>query len=256
MRTNLLLGVVGLALTASAASANVIARIEIIATNADTGAAIGSHFWEAEVNPNLPGDRFSWGNWQNGTQNPAPFMIGSGDSAVQVHGVDFGWIFDPQVTANFNVSSGVVNTSFTINSAILSFPTIPGAVGIASAFIGVTDSASGLGSGSVSLFGLQPGGNAFSARYNGNSQTFVDLIGGGTVPVSTGGSTSFVGQNPSFPAYQPLGASVSDIQSQFSFTLSRFDRAAGTSTFEIIPAPGAAALLGLGGLLAARRRRA
>ncbi len=256
MRTNVLLGVVGLALTASAASADVIARIEIIARNAETDEIIGSDFWEAPVDPTLPGGGMSWGVL-NGN-NPNAIQFGNDpdpEKNVRVHGVNFGWIFDPVVTANFNVSSGLTNTTFTINSSFLSFPTIPGAVGVASAFIGVTDSASGLGSGTVTLAGLQPGGTAFSARYNGNTQTFVNLITGGTVGVTPGGSVSFVGANPAFPNYEPLGSSASDMQSQFRFTLSAFDRAAGTSTFEIIPAPGAAALLGLGGLLAARRRR-
>lgn len=245
---------VGLLMAASAAQADVLARVEIIATNSETGAEIGRQTWEAQV---APGQQT--GNWTFGTLNgtsSSPWVIGSGVDAVSVHGLQFGFIEDPQVTASFNVSAGVVNTAFTINSSFLSFPTINGAIGIASAFIGVTDSAAFGDIGSVSLNGLQPGGNAFSARYNGNTQTFVNLISGGTVGVAPGGSVAFVGQNPSFPNYDSLGSAASDMQSQFRFTLSRFDRASGTSTFEIIPAPGAAALLGLGGLVAARRRRA
>jgi uncharacterized protein (TIGR03382 family) len=86
--------------------------------------------------------------------------------------------------------------------------------------------------------------------------TFVNLISGGTVGVAPGGSTSFTGNNASFPGYDALpGGSADDMQSQFKFSLSRFDRAVGTSTYEIIPAPGAAAMLGLAGLFAGRRRR-
>lgn len=255
MRTaTVVLAGLGLVATASVASADVLARIEVIATNADTGTMIGSHTWELPVTPGQ-----QTGNWSFGTlngQSSNPFVIGDGAEAVAVHGLSFGFIQDPQVTANFNVSSGVVNTSFTINSSFLSFPTIPGAIGLATAFIGVTDSAAFGDIGSVTLTGLQPGGSAFSARYNNNTQTFINLITGGTAGVGAGGSTSFIGQNPSFPGYDTLGASASDMQSQFRFTLSRFDRASGTSTYEIIPAPGAAALLGLGGLVAARRRRA
>lgn len=245
---------IGLLMASQAAQADVLARVEIIATNSETGAEIGRHTWEAQV---APGQQI--GNWTFGTLNGAstsPWVIGNGAEAVAVHGLQFGFIEDPQVTASFNVSSGVVNTSFTINSSFLSFPTISNAVGIASAFIGVTDSATFGNVGSVSLIGLQPGGAAFSARYNGSTQTFANLITGGTVGVAPGGSVAFVGQNPSFPNYDALGAAADDMQSQFRFTLSAFDRASGTSTFEIIPAPGAAALLGLGGLVAARRRRA
>lgn len=251
MRTNVLLGVLGLALTASVSSADVVASIEVIANDASTGAELGRRTWSAPVNPNAPGGGLHWGSLNGVNDNAVD--IGSG---VKVHGIDFGWMFDPVVTANFNVSSGPVNATFTINSSFLSFPTIPGAYGKASAFIGVTDSATFGDVGSVTLTGLQAGGNAFSARYNGNTQTFIDLISGGTFGVGAGGSMPFVGQNGAFPGYEALGSSASDMQSQFKFNLSRFDRASGTSFFEIVPAPGSAAVLGLGGLLAARRRRA
>jgi len=40
---------------------------------------------------------------------------------------------------------------------------------------------------------------------------------------------TFLGNSPSFPGYDPLpGGSADDMQSQFKFTLSRFDRATGT----------------------------
>jgi hypothetical protein len=45
------------------------------------------------------------------------------------------------------------------------------------------------------------------------------------------------------------------MSAQFSFMLSAFDAASGTSNYQIVPAPGALALLGLGGLAATRRRR-
>ncbi|MBY0313417.1 MAG: hypothetical protein K2W85_15225 [Phycisphaerales bacterium] len=251
MRTSALLAVVGLAVAASAASADVIARIEVIANNALTNQEIGRGVWTAPVDPSLPGGGLSWGTLTG--ENDAAIDIGGG---TKVHGIDFGWIWDPIVTANFNVSSGPVNTTFTVNSAFLSFPTIPGAVAKASAFIGVTDSATFGDIGSVTLSGLQAGGNAFSARYNNNTQTFVNLISGGTVGVGPGGSAAFTGQNAAFPFYETIPVAADDMQSQFRFSLSRFDRASGTSFFEIVPAPGTAAVLGLGGLLAARRRRA
>ena len=53
-----------------------------------------------------------------------------------------------------------------------------------------------------------------------------------------------------------MPGAVSDISSRFSFTLSANDIASGTSIFTVvIPSPGSAALLGLGGLVAIRRRR-
>jgi MYXO-CTERM domain-containing protein len=45
------------------------------------------------------------------------------------------------------------------------------------------------------------------------------------------------------------------MSARYRFSLTANDEASGTSSFEIVPAPGAIALLGMGGLLAARRRR-
>ena len=56
-------------------------------------------------------------------------------------------------------------------------------------------------------------------------------------------------------SFQPTGIDVTSISASWDFTLSAFDSATGTSTFTIVPAPASAALLGLGGLAAARRRR-
>lgn len=166
---------------------------------------------------------------------------------------------DPMVVANFNVAAGIMNTNFTITSSLVSgFGTILNGEAIASAAISVTDSATFGDRGFVSLTGLQPGSNAYSARFNNLATpvTFVDLISSGSFSGIPAGSTRvFDGASVGFPLYQSVPGAVTDIQSQFSFTLSRFDRAAGTSTFEIIPAPGAVGLLALGGLIAGRRRR-
>lgn len=206
------------------------------------------------------GPNIRLGNHQNTSHSPwIRAQIDSDGDGFEDQGFRIGIREDPMVVANFNVAAGVMNTNFTVSSSVVSgFGSIVNGEAIASAAISVTDSATFGDPGFVSLTGLQPGSNAFSARFNNLSSptTFVDLINSGSFAGIPHGSTRvFSGASAGFPLYQTVPGSVTDIQSQFSFTLSRFDRAAGTSTFEIIPAPGAAALLALGGLVAGRRRR-
>jgi len=179
------------------------------------------------------------------------------DNNPSLTGMRIGVKADPMVVANFNVASGIVNTTFTVQSTLLSYPTITGGVAVATAAMSVTDSATFGNVGQISVTGLQAGGNAFAARFNGNTVNFANLILSGNASVVPGSTTVFTGSNASFPLYDTvLAGSTFDMQSEFRFTLSRFDRAAGTSTFEVIPAPGTAVLIALGGLTVARRRRA
>jgi uncharacterized protein (TIGR03382 family) len=177
------------------------------------------------------------------------------DHSPSVSGIRIGVRQDPMVVANFNVAAGIVNTTFTVTSSLVSFPSITNGQAIASAAISVTDSATFGDVGQVAITGLQAGGNAFTSRFNGGASTFSNLIVSGAQSIAPGSTHTFLGQSASFPGYDLVPGSVTDIQSEFKFALSRFDRAAGTSTFEIIPAPGTAGLIALGGLVAVRRRR-
>ena len=159
------------------------------------------------------------------------------------------------VVANFNVASGIVNTTFTVQSSQLSFPAITNGAAKASAEILVTDSLNFGDRGQISLTGLESGANSFATRFNSNSLSFVNLIPGNSYSGAAGITHNYTGMNASFPAYDSVPSVVTNMQSEFSFTLSKFDHAGGTSFFEIIPAPGTAVLLGLGGLTVSRRRR-
>lgn len=191
-------------------------------------------------------DNFSWSLANDG----GPVSLGG----AMLNDLRFDLHHDPVVGSNFNVTSGPVNTVFTINSAIVNFAEDCD-LGRATAFIGVTDSATFGTPGNVVLTGLQPGGNAFQARYNAANTAFANLIPGLVYNGAGGGSTAFTGQSDPLNNFISLGGIANSINSQFKFSLSAFDRASGTSTFEVIPAPGSAALLALGGLAAARRRR-
>jgi hypothetical protein len=240
--STLLAAAAGLVFAASA-QASFTVLLEVRAENADTGALLG------EVNQVVT---VVDGQHEYHWSLPAPMALGS----ATLNGLSFDLFSDPVVGSNFNVSSGVTNTTFTINSAIVSFADIAD-LGRASAFIGVTDSATFGTPGQVVMTGLQPGGNAFQARYNAGNTPFSNLVGSTTFndPSHPGFSDSLVGFSDPGNNFTPLGGFANSINSQFKFSLTSFDRASGTSTFEVIPAPGAAALLALGGLATARRRR-
>ena len=263
-RTAIFVALAGSAIVASSALADVVFTCQVIAQNADTGALLGSQTWTFQVppgsNPSTSTVSAGWGSWQFGPGNSLPgananpmMLDSSGDS---VHGVGVAFNNDPEVQLNFNLASGVSNTTFTVNSSIVSFAPIASAVGYASAFVGVTDSLLIGTPGVISLTGLEPGNSVFAAQYNSSLTSFANLIPGSTQSVSPGSSYAYTGNLGD--VNNPVGVvgSVNQISSQFMFTLSAGDRASGTSTFVIVPAPGAAGLLGLGGLLASRRRRA
>lgn len=157
------------------------------------------------------------------------------------------FVSDPQVNLNFNTTNPDANNplNVTVTSALLTFPAISNALATASSGLTLRDRG-GVGVGATAT-GNQPGGNTYHSEYNGGT-TFANLVPGFSVPTFTQQT-----QNGSVGS-TPIGT-VSSMQAQWAFTLSPFDAATGTSTYVVTPTPGALALLGLGGLVAGRRRR-
>jgi uncharacterized protein (TIGR03382 family) len=197
----------------------------------------------------------NWGSWDQGTWTwhlPTDYVIHTTDGTplATLTGCDLLYQNDPAVTLGFNVTNtSGVTTTFTFSSALLSFAPISGATGNASAGVTVTD---GNGGGATFL-GAYPGNFAYRAQYNGLVPAGTDfgyLISGPVAaPVSGTGLAS-----GSIPA-TAIPGTVSSASTQFMFSLTAGDLASGTSVFNIVPGPGAGALLALGGLAAMRRRR-
>jgi hypothetical protein len=158
---------------------------------------------------------------------------------------------------SFVVTAGSLGASLTFSSAVGAFPAISPAEGRASAQFGITDSN---GDGALATFN-GVGGTAYLAEINGvgaGAPDFAYLIPGGGIAVGPNQST-----NPpadTFPvapgAFSPIGVPVTSMHTQYDFDLTPLDQASGSSNFFVrVPAPGVVSLLGLGAVVALRRRR-
>lgn len=154
---------------------------------------------------------------------------------------------DPQIAMGFSFQAGSDPTNVTVSSSVLSFPTISSPQGRADVAFTVMDF---FGSG-ASLSGLEPGGGAYRAFYNG-STTFVDAVHQITVvPPDALADGSYV--YPGGGAYAAIPVPVSSMGAEISFTLSPYGFASGSSNYEIIPEPAGLILLVVG--LGVLRRR-
>lgn len=175
----------------------------------------------------------------------------SGISLGTIRELQAAYESDPVVSLNFNVISGEANTNFTINSALIQFAAIANPYAYATASVTVTDEN---GDGGT-LTGLL-GGKAYQAKYNNASSVYTTILS----PVTAAEWDTFTGTErtpPVAPNRDIIHTTVSSISSQFQFQLTAGDSASGTSSFNVssIPEPATLALLTLGGLAVASRRR-
>jgi hypothetical protein len=172
-----------------------------------------------------------------------------------IEGINITADIDPFVTFGFLVTAGAVDTNFTLSSPVVGFATISNGLAFASAAITATEGGPDLDGATVT--GLFPGTKAYQAQYNAVSGIFGNLVS----PVVTapgGGSNSGNERLPPVSGRLLIPGSVSDIESQFKFTLTALDSASGTSRFDIVPEPSSIVLV-LSGAVAVffgiRRRR-
>lgn len=191
------------------------------------------------------------GQWENDTwvwHLAAPVQIIGGTGREVIATLNEGDVLfrnDPVVNLGFAVQAGDVQTTFTIQSALLAFPALLNPTGQASVGITLTDF-DGTG---AALNGLNPAGGAYLAQYNG-------FVPGGTtfheaIPQILADPFDIVDAS-SDSGVVPIAGAVISMSSQVSFTLSANDLAAGTSTYQIVPEPASLLLIVATALL--RRR--
>ncbi|MGQ9809455.1 MAG: PEP-CTERM sorting domain-containing protein [Armatimonadota bacterium] len=168
----------------------------------------------------------------------APGLIelrSNGDLIASLDSLNVFYDVDPAVQLNFSVTAGNTVTTFTFTSSTVVFTPLVNPIATATAAVTVTDNT---GNGAT-LTGLLPGGKVYRADTDlGNYAFLVNGVSAGMFQSNT--ATENLGGT--------IAGTVSSISSQFSFTLTPFDGASGTSSFTVIPEPGS--LLALGSALA------
>jgi MYXO-CTERM domain-containing protein len=250
------IAVAGLLLaSASAANAAITVSDPFIVINAQSGAFSGSYsvpLSDATPYSDPSSDLWYWSN-----QFQVPIMDGSHVVATLVSmTVIAGRQVQPDgsqrfgIDVDYTVVAGAGQTRFEMITPTLGFNPINGASATTSATrIGTDQDFNGISINPALLSGF-----GYEAKYNGGT-LFQSYFNTPLSNPSAGGSVNESANMTPAGAFLPLIGPVSSMQARFMFDVSANDSSGGTSTYSITPAPGAAALLGLGGLLAARRRR-
>jgi hypothetical protein len=178
--------------------------------------------------------------------NPIDIMVGSVQLAT-VNSLSIQSDSDPSVNLLFGVAAGATNTTFDIQSAVVSFSSLTNPQAYASAAVTLTSDSNG-----ETLTGLFDGGKTYQARYNGTS-VYASLVDGFSI---SGNQSVTDGDREPTNGTELISDTLSSIQSEFNFTLSAQEQASGTSRFEVTPEPATLSLLALGGLALVRRRKA
>ena len=233
--------------------ATALAELSPVVFSIEASSSLGSGSWQFTFDQlNQTGDGLAFYSWNL----PERVIIRDRDTGVEIASLSAASVFyqfDPTVVVQFTVTSGAVDTDFTITSALNSFAAINNAFGRASAGVTVTD----VDGDGASLTGLGVGGAAYEAHYNGmvpGGSSFADLLFNPVV-AEIAGTASDSASFPGLGAFQPIAGSVTDMSARFSFRLSANDIASGTSNYEIIPEAGSLAVIGLGIVIGVRRRR-
>lgn len=243
---------VGLALLATgvalASVSPVIFRIE--ATN-----GINSDFYEVTSDQLVPDPVTGGQKWVLA----GPYELGPvSDLIATLNSATLTLVDDPlntpRLLMNFEVLCGETDATFLVESALVSFPTLPANESRARATAGftLTDYNDGI---PAALEGMDPanGLGIFTAQYNGfvpDGVEFANLVAG--LYTDSGGTVTANQKKPP-TGFEYLGVGVYDISTMNAFTLTANDLMSGQTSFFVMPEPLSALLLAALGLCARRR---
>jgi hypothetical protein len=155
------------------------------------------------------------------------------------------------ISVGFAFFAGSSTTTFTVDSTLFCIDPIMNEAGRTSSGFTLTD----MDGNGGTFAGQHAGGGSFNTYYNGDppgGTVFASVLPG--TSVGAFGTQTMNAGVPGGGLYLPL-PDIADMSSRWSFTLTANDQIGATSVWEIIPAPGTFALIGLAGLTAARRSR-
>lgn len=251
--------VLGFALTAGTAFAAIPSTVMTI----DASSSLGSASWQLELSnpdalyiPNIGNGAELFLFQVNLAQSPIELrdtnnnnLIGLITQADVLIGGNPGDLTSPARIFAFayTVNATDADTTFNFAGGDYGLDTAYGsASGFASSAVTLTD---GNGDGAT----MSKSGDVYGADYNGGT-SFSSLLSGYNLATGAFGSTSDAENDPGDFSNRFIGP-VSSISASAGFTLSANDAASINTQFFVVPAPATAALMGLGGLVATRRRR-
>ncbi|GEM_PF-861342 len=168
-------------------------------------------------------------------------IVDDGDPGVVVASLDSATLTietnpTPSIMLSVGTSAGDSNTNFYMDSAVVSFPTIPAPA--AEGRFGATAQLWDTGFDGAYLVGLDGSGvGALQSYYNGaapGGTRFSHLIG--AIVVGAGGSGNGSQNFPS-TGYASIGTALGDISVHGAYVISAGDRATSTMSFGIVPEP-------------------
>jgi hypothetical protein len=223
--------------------------LSIQASNASGSASLAINYADGVWDP--VNQRYGW-------QLPSAVpLIAGGNTIATVNSASLtiNFLPSPSINLAFGVNAGLSDTTFLLDSAVVSFNTIPAASAAGAFLAGCTVGDSGAGNG---MWLYEPGLAGFGAfqAYTDTNPAPADLFSNLLALVgSYGGGTATASESQPSSGYNPICADIHDMMVRTNFVLTNRDSAQGNATFALVPEPAAALLMLVGAIVGNRLRR-